>query len=438
MYVDKIFNNTQIVTVVLVNYNGRKYLNDCVESILKQDYSSIEIIVVDNASTDDSIVALKSFYPYIPVIKLEKNEGFGQGCNVGMQYAFEHGADYALLLNVDTIIEADMITRLLQYANQQTVVAPYMYTLSKNGEKKEWYAGGSYDAATGEVTQLLYANAERVNKYYEVNFISGCCMLIHKEIISQVGGFEANFFLYYEDVDFCVKLQMNGIKMFYVPAAKLWHRVGGSSGGEVSCASQYFGCRNSLFIAQKYKEILKTDPYKLLCAVLEKRDYLKPNAPYNRYIQAAIMDFFEGYMDKGYYGRMLLEDNCYIKREFDVFGCYAFDEIYSILQGQNDSLVIVNPKKNSREFCLSFGVELVNPFVRGKIQMFLDKTECVYTVPGKITMTVSMSPESIKVIPIKIFEEKMQDKVELPGEIKIALKEYIARILNLRLEERDK
>lgn len=318
---DSLWSN---VAVILVNYNGKNILKDCIESLVNNAGEDIEILVVDNGSKDDSMECIERDYSYVHTTYMKGNKGWGAGCNLGMRIAFDKGSKYVLLLNTDTEIEEGMIQELQKYCDNNTLAVPRIYSNKEDKTNSLWYSGGKIDFETADVEQTLFKyDPEMVscNLPRKVDFASGCCMMLSKGIWQTVGNFDEEYFLYFEDADYCMQLKKYGIEILYVPTAALWHKIGGSSGGELSSVSQYYIVRNRLFFTNRYKEYMCNDAMGVLKIMLEQREYFA--TPYYKYYQnicgAGIKDFMQGIRGKeknyihdnyvvisGFYG---LEDN---------------------------------------------------------------------------------------------------------------------------------
>lgn len=340
------------VAVVLVNYNDELYLERCLNSLYKQSYKDYTICIVDNGSKDRSLEKVAEKHPDIKAFFLGKNLGWGAGSNIGIKKAIENGSEYILLLNTDTEVEPDMLELLVQYAEPSIVTTPRMYMDISHKESSGWYSGGIINYDTAEVNQVVYKwdKSDKVSK--KVSFVTGCCMLIHRDVFSKVKLFDEEYFLYYEDVDFSIRLLENNIEMLYIPKAGLWHKVGGSSGSEgISYISEYYTVRNQLFLVKKYKKYFKKDVIDVLSDILQKRVFFEVPATekYQRYVMAGIEDFLKGIRGK--------ENN----RIFDYFsllsGFYPADYVGDVLAhwaGRKRAIIeIRNPFKIRKSFCFS-------------------------------------------------------------------------------------
>jgi hypothetical protein len=132
-----------LVFVVIVNYCHPEITLDSVHSLCNSVNAELKIVVVDNASTDDSYEVLREKLPAVCILlKAEENNGFASGSNIGIQYALAHDADFVMLLNNDTIVDSQMVSILVQYTNDTTVTAPKMFY--NDDSQRIWFAGGKY------------------------------------------------------------------------------------------------------------------------------------------------------------------------------------------------------------------------------------------------------------------------------------------------------
>lgn len=289
--------NWNRLAVILVNFNGKKFLKETISSLMQKAEEEIEILVVDNGSKDDSMEYVETYCSSVHTEYIGTNIGWGAGCNVGMRIAFECGAKFVLLLNTDTEIERGMISELLRYCNDNTVTIPRIY---KDKEGSLWYSGGRINFATAEVEQTLFKYDKEDAEHdlpRQVEFATGCCMMINKVVWQKVGGFAEEYFLYYEDVDYCMRLKELGVNILYIPKAAMWHKVGGSAGGEISATSLYYTVRNRLVFAEKYRQYLKYDVMEVLKIIME---YF--TSPYNFKYEAIVLSAIKDYM-KGVRGK---------------------------------------------------------------------------------------------------------------------------------------
>ena len=239
------------VGIVISNYNGWQDTVQCLQSLEKQTYRDFEIILLDDASPNDSVERLREHLPPNTVfLPQQQNQGFAAVNNIGMRRALADGCDWALLLNNDTVAAPDFLETLLRQTPEGAVSCPKMLFMDPPDEI--WFAGGELDRATGRVRHLgghqkdgpAFAQAK------QVNFITFCCVLLPRAVIERVGYLDETLFMYCEDVDYCMRLGDAGVPLWFLPDARIWHKAGGSAGGMLSV---YYITRNTLYLTCKGK-----------------------------------------------------------------------------------------------------------------------------------------------------------------------------------------
>lgn len=235
--------------VVLVNYCTPNITADCIDSLLKAGLNPSQIIVVDNNSVDNSIEVL-SRIKGIVFISSKINGGFSYGNNIGIQYAIAKNCSSVILLNNDTIVATDFFEKIFD-CPVNCVAVPKIYYYSN--PQILWYAGGKIDYIKGR--QLHFGENKMDGKKYSikriVDYATGCCMMIPRSVLDKVGFLDENYFMYWEDMDYSLRLKRTGVKIYYLPEAKVWHKVG-MSGGSQSKMAIYYSNRNRFFLLKKY------------------------------------------------------------------------------------------------------------------------------------------------------------------------------------------
>ena len=245
-----------LVYIILVNYNGYKDTIECVNSLKGINYSNYKIVIVDNASTNNSLEILKQTLNNCIIIESKKNLGFAGGNNLGIKYALKSNADYVLLLNNDTLEEPNFLNNMINSFNKDEKIGLVGCKIMYYPEKdKIWYGGGyiNWFKFIGIHCGMKQIDKGQCDTEKEIDFMTGCCMLIKREVFEKVGLLSEEYFMYFEDVDFCVKVKDAGYKIWYNPEAAIYHKVGFSSGGEESTFSIKWGTRNRLLFMNKYK-----------------------------------------------------------------------------------------------------------------------------------------------------------------------------------------
>ncbi|WP_317319717.1 glycosyltransferase family 2 protein [Subdoligranulum variabile] len=243
------------VGIVISNYNGWQDTVQCLESLQKQTYRDFEIILLDDASTNDSVQQLQKHLTENTVfLPQEANSGFAAVNNVGMRRALADGCDWVLLLNNDTVVAPDFLETLLRETPAGAVSCPKMLFLDPPDEI--WFAGGELDRATGKVKHLggHEKDGPAFAEKMQVSFITFCCVLLPRQVVEEVGFLDETLFMYCEDVDYCIRLADAGVPLWFLPDAKIWHKAGGSAGGMLSV---YYITRNTLYLTCKGKSALQ-------------------------------------------------------------------------------------------------------------------------------------------------------------------------------------
>ena len=243
------------VGIVISNYNGWQDTVQCLESLQKQTYRNFEIILLDDASTNDSVQQLQKHLTENTVfLPQEANSGFAAVNNVGMRRALADGCVWVLLLNNDTVVAPDFLETLLRETPAGAVSCPKMLFLDPPDEI--WFAGGELDRATGKVKHLggHEKDGPAFAEKKQVSFITFCCVLLPRQVVEEVGFLDETLFMYCEDVDNCIRLADAGVPLWLLPDARIWHKAGGSAGGMLSV---YYITRNTLYLTCKGKSALQ-------------------------------------------------------------------------------------------------------------------------------------------------------------------------------------
>ncbi len=249
------------VSIIVLNYNSREDTLDCLRSLEHLTYPSVQIIAVDNGSTDGSVPAIRAAYPNITLIDTGKNLGFTGGNNVGIKYALDHGADYVMLLNNDTIIAPDMIDLMIEpMENDPTigVSGPTIYYY--DAPDTIWSAGGVIDWKRG-ITSMVGLNQEDKAQFgfkpIPVDFVTGCAILARRAVWEGVGLLDDKFFMYYEETEWCVRATRAGYKIVHVPSAMMWHKIS-LEARATSPRTYYYMTRNRLLFLSNTHASLQT------------------------------------------------------------------------------------------------------------------------------------------------------------------------------------
>jgi GT2 family glycosyltransferase len=246
------------VAIVILNWNGLADTLECLKSLQKIVYPNYAIVVIDNGSKgNDAEIIRKEFGAFVSVVEEEKNIGFVGGCNVGIRWALHSGAKHVLLLNNDTVVDPNFLTELVRVAQNDTqigIVGPKVYYYEQ--PKRIFTAGGKVNFWTGN-TALIRKNETidgRFDKIEEVDFVSGCALLIKAETIRRIGLLNEQYFAYYEETEWCLNAKKEGFKVVYVPKAEIWHK---SHKTRTSGVMIYYMTRNRFLFVKRNSNVLQ-------------------------------------------------------------------------------------------------------------------------------------------------------------------------------------
>lgn len=214
--------------VIVLNWNLPWDTIACVRSLQRGLLAGSAVIIVDNASSDDSLRQFgEVFGDQVMVVALESNRGFAGGMNAGIEAALQAGAGSVLLLNNDTIADADMIPRLREAAvslPRAGILGPAIYYY--DAPARLWQAGTRRSALLPVPVNLGGAALRRARgRPLRVDAVTGCAMLVRREVFSRIGPLDSRYAMYYEDADFCYRARGAGFEIWCVPRARMWHRV---------------------------------------------------------------------------------------------------------------------------------------------------------------------------------------------------------------------
>jgi hypothetical protein len=245
------------VAILTINYNGRRYIQEFLASLQKVAYANYRLVVVDNASDDGSPEEIRWLFPQAVLMRNGENLGITGGHNVGIRYCLEQGFDYVLFLNNDTVVNGDFLDRLVESADERTMVAPKTYLYGRPGLLDDTV--GDFDWWRGVWRGWLYGKPEAAGLEHprKVNMASLCCLLVPAAVFRDVGLMDERFFMYYDDFDFVARARAAGYRLRLNPAAVIHHRKAASSGGVESPFKVYYANRNRLYLMRKHSSGLR-------------------------------------------------------------------------------------------------------------------------------------------------------------------------------------
>jgi hypothetical protein len=292
------------VNILVLNWNGWSDTIECLESLQRLNYPDYRIVVIDNGSTDGSMEKIKfwaageipvksNYFDYDPTSKpvrwieydrataeaggsseLEaeierlspnrkmvllqtgENLGFAGGNNVGIRYSMKRGADYIWLLNNDTIVDAEALLALInEIGSDRHIGMVGSKIFFYNRPNILWFAGGTINRFTGRTEHLgmRCVDSPQWSTAKDVDYVSGCSLLVSPKLIVNIGLMDESFFLYYEETDWATRAHSNGWRIRYQPSSKIWHKVSKSVGLNSPIMIYYFN-RSALIYAKKHSK----------------------------------------------------------------------------------------------------------------------------------------------------------------------------------------
>jgi GT2 family glycosyltransferase len=224
-----------LVSIIIVNYNGKTNLENCLSSLSESSYKKLEIILVDNNSQDDSVDYVKNKHPKVHIIKLDKNFGFAYPNNLGAKNA---NGNLLLFLNNDTKPSPQFVTELVNVLNDPTIGICQSLLLKPTGEVD---SSGDYVDTKG----IAYSSQQRVEKTSEILSAKGASMMIRKDLFEKMGGFDEKFFVTFEDIDLGWRTWISGYKVVVVPKSVVYH-IGGQTINKMMLEISFHGFKNQL------------------------------------------------------------------------------------------------------------------------------------------------------------------------------------------------
>lgn len=235
------------VAIILLNWNGKKDTLECLASLKSLSYPNYQIIIVDNGSTDDSVSAIHSAHPHIPILETHANLGFAGGNNVGIEWALRHHAEWILLLNNDTTVDPSLLTALLTTAN----LPPHPKIIGAKILRYQEpttidHFGGFWNPSRAEFTS---PDSGLPNHAYlkprAADYVCGAAFFFHRSVPETIGLLETRYFLFWEETDYCTRAKQAGFHIWTTPQAIIWHKVSSSfTGGKPH--THYFWWRSRL------------------------------------------------------------------------------------------------------------------------------------------------------------------------------------------------
>lgn len=279
------------VAVVILNYNGRKFLEQFLPNVIAQcDPALAEVVVADNASTDDSVAFMRERFPEVRLIENGSNGGFSTGYNLALQ---QIEAQYYVLLNSDIEVTPHWIEPVIELMDSDPKIAACQPKILSYYQKEKFeYAGAcggfidkyGYPFCRGRVFQHLENDEGQYDARMEVFWATGACMFVRADLYHQIGGLDDSFFAHMEEIDLCWRLKNAGYKVYCCPQSEVYH-IGGGTLPKNSPRKTYLNFRNNLSV------LVKNLPDRCVKRVIAFRIFLDWVAAFKFLFEGCFKDF---------------------------------------------------------------------------------------------------------------------------------------------------
>ncbi len=249
-------NPSPKVSIVILNWNGRKFLEQFLPSVLSTNYDNYEVIVADNGSIDDSVSFLEKQYPGIRLIRFTENYGFAKGYNEALKQV---QGDYYVLLNSDVEVQPGWLQPMINLLeNDKNIAACQPKILSYHNKKMFEYAGAAggwldkygYPFAKGRVFDICEEDNGQYDQAEPIFWASGAALFIRPDVFHEMNGFDEYFFAHQEEIDLCWRIQLAGYKIYSCPSSVVYH-VGGGTLPRGNSLKTFLNFRNNKIMLSK-------------------------------------------------------------------------------------------------------------------------------------------------------------------------------------------
>ena len=228
------------VSVIILNWNGKRFLKTCLGSLQRVTYKSLEVVLVDNNSSDGSVAFVTKYFPWVKLVRSHENNGFAKGNNIGVRAST---GEYLLFLNNDTKVEPDFLDILIEdYKKDPTLgcIQPQMRGLTDSNLLDE---AGAYLTPNGFLYHYGYRKSYKAAQYRKPRIIysaKGACMFIPRKLFELVGRFDEDFFIFFEETDLCHRIWLSGHRVLYEPRSSIFHLAGGDTADKYNYARRIY------------------------------------------------------------------------------------------------------------------------------------------------------------------------------------------------------
>ena len=250
---------TPLVYIIVLNYNGYRDTIECIESLKYISYNNYRIIIVDNYSTDGSEKVLKEKFCDCIFLQTGRNLGYAGGNNIAIEYALVNNAEYICILNNDVIVTVDFLSELVEYSEQNQDVAMVGPMICEYADDRIIQSTGAMvDLYRGKIPLINCGKTEEyiTEKIVKCDFVGGACILVRKSVVDQIGLIPENYFLFFEEAEWCLKAKKIGYAIICNCNAKVKHK-GSVSIKKVPGLNEYFINRNKIVFEKRNAKFIQ-------------------------------------------------------------------------------------------------------------------------------------------------------------------------------------
>jgi GT2 family glycosyltransferase/glycosyltransferase involved in cell wall biosynthesis len=245
-------NLPPLVYAIVLTWNSGTDALACLASLVEQDYSNLRVLVVDNASHDGTLQAIAARFPQADLLQLDQNHGYAGGNNFGIGRALLAGASYVLLLNPDTIVERTAVALMISAAEADPHLGILGPAIISCRDPDLVYMGGRIDWRSGDGIEILATASQLDASPINVEYLSGCALLVKADVIDKIGLLDERYFSYYEDVDWCLRCKHAGYSCAVIPEARVHHQNTADVQVTDPVRSLYYPRRNQFLFLHAY------------------------------------------------------------------------------------------------------------------------------------------------------------------------------------------